>query len=193
MERKLLDKSSEELKQLFEDHVDNPESLFALLYELTYRSAKSIDGMDRQIITILVDRFSESFKWPNTDVVLGGGGLLIHDFDVPEESPLKLLGYTTGRSGAGRTTRRRILRRAYHDELPEVHSRDYMAKWGSPHTSNRLRAIATHIASLTRNAKRKNAANMSLAISHWEEDLQYLRREFYAGVYDFSWPSTTLA
>ena len=70
----------------------------------------------------------------------------------------------------------------------------YIAKFGEPKTGQRLKQIASTIASFTRNAKRRKTHDFSFAINNWENDLATLKSNFYDGVYDleFLYPSTSI-
>lgn len=132
-------------------------------------------------------------KWPGTDPIpshgRGDGG----EFNRPDKSPLKRLGYTVGQSGETRSTRRRALRETYKTEkedLPGTYPADYLEEWGPAESGARLKRIADHLASSCRNSRKKDG-NYGLAIDHWEEDLRWLKRTFYNPLtYGFEWPST---
>jgi hypothetical protein len=68
--------------------------------------------------------------------------------------------------------------------------RDNMAEWGAPSTGPRLRKMVESLAAFARNAKRRDARRLSVAIAEWESDLDYLKRTYYVGRYDFVWPDT---
>lgn len=131
----------------------------------------------------------QGFRWVSTEVYRSLGGEMSGN-SWPQVGLLKYLGYTVGRAGLAPSTRRGILRQIYQrSDLPTVCSSDYMAKWGQARSAQRLRELAVTLASFTRLRKRQTA-DCSVAIFDYEDDLQWLKEEFYVGRYDhcFSWP-----
>lgn len=52
-----------------------------------------------------------------------------------------------------------------------------------------LKKVATHIAAMVRLSKKRPDTRMKGAIQRWEEDLEWLRTEFFdRGGYLFHWP-----
>jgi hypothetical protein len=83
--------------------------------------------------------------------------------------------------------RRAILTKAFMEDLPNVGSARYMARWGMPGSAQRLKRIAYHLWSVSGFSKDREA-DYSLAREEWESDLQWLKVTFYDnGGYDFSW------
>ena len=126
------------------------------------------------------------WEWPTTDVSeLGGSGGDLTQFRH-SHSGLRLCGYQVGRRGLGQAQRRRLLSDFFRKPLPSivemVHGDDYR----EPGSEERLQKMANVIASLTRNAKRKEA-DYSAAIEQWESDLEYLRIKYYVPG-SFPWP-----
>ncbi|MFQ5731486.1 MAG: hypothetical protein ACE5KM_05990 [Planctomycetaceae bacterium] len=109
-------------------------------------------------------------------------------FEV-DKSPLAVMGYRVGQSGAENSERRRVLTQAFKESLPFVGPSDYMAQWGEPETPHRLRKIAENIAAYRDNAMNQQKDN-TLAIEHWEADLSWLKKTFYHGHMRFHWPDT---
>lgn len=131
-------------------------------------------------------------RWPGTDPIPSSGGGETGEFG-PQESPLVRLGYTVGQDGLGRRSRRDLLQEAYElelDSLPGDYTEEYIEEWGPAESGARLKRIANHLAANCRNFRgRKN--DYSLAISHWEEDLEWLREKLYNPLtYGFTWPET---
>jgi hypothetical protein len=130
------------------------------------------------------------FKWPST---YSYPGVRIFDpDDLQEVGVLSLMGYHVGRNGLDKSSRRAILRDAYCGAIPYDPFTD-MDEWGAPNCSVRLKKIANCIATFARNAKkRSNAYSFRYSIEDWESDLEWLKKEFYTGVYDrplkFAWP-----
>lgn len=132
----------------------------------------------------------EGFAWPSTTATPtdSPAGL---QFDAPQDGILRDLGYKVGNRGVAQSTRRVILQDAYESELPWKANAEYLAEFGAPRTAQRLQKLANCIAASARNTKRRdNSGSFEVAISHWEDDLDWMRCEFYAGHYDFHWPST---
>ena len=103
-----------------------------------------------------------------------------------EESPLHAMDYRVGQSGWDANTRRQILSSAFKEPLPFVEGLGYMEAWGEPGTGQRLHKMAMHIAYLVD----KNSGRQSLgaAVRDWNDDLKWLKAEFYRGVFNFNWP-----
>ena len=116
-----------------------------------------------------------------------------NDFDYSNEWPdkglLSYVGYHVGKSGKSPIERRKILSNVFLSELPNVQNPQYMKEWGQIKSSQRLRKIANSLASFIRNAKRKNEIPDE-AINDWENDLDWLKKKYYRGVFTFPWPST---
>jgi hypothetical protein len=104
-----------------------------------------------------------------------------------DESPLKKLGYTVGRThGLPANERRVILKNAYLGPLKRVHSDEYMQDWGQPRTRRRLWRIANHLAWLARS--KRNIPNFETAIDHWASDLRALEKDYFKPWMRFAWP-----
>lgn len=129
------------------------------------------------------------FDWPTTTIVPGKGGEVGDPSLWPRTGMLQYLGYRVGVNGLDSDQRRKILGEAFTSPLPNVESPQYMKEWCSPRSAGRLLKLANTLASFARNAKRR-AAEMSAAISDWEQDLAWLKDEFYHGRFTFPWPST---
>jgi hypothetical protein len=129
------------------------------------------------------------FRWPSTAAESGSGQLIPTGWQ--REGFLKFLGYAVGETkGKGALLRRQLMNEIFEGPLPPVFNRDYLAEWSAPGSVGRLRKLAETIAALTRNAKRRQTANMRQAIEDWESDLEYLRTTFYVGRFNFDWPRT---
>jgi hypothetical protein len=112
--------------------------------------------------------------------------------EAPEIGLLKHFGYIVGHSGLSGIKRREILDYVYDlKSLPKTSfPESYLGQWGSARSAKRLNKMAQSIASFCRSARSRNAAEMSCATQEWEEDLAYLKNEYYAGHSDeFIWPS----
>lgn len=117
------------------------------------------------------------------------------EVDWPKEGLLSFMGYRVGQKGAVEESRRTILDYIYVRNVPNVTSVDYMLKWGKPNTGKRLLKLARSIANFVKNAKRKDVIAYMVSVIEWESDLDYLKRKYYVGRYDFGgdrfkWPLT---
>lgn len=129
----------------------------------------------------------EHFKWPSTASSPGNGEYSISEFS---EGVLGYLGYHVGKSGEANAAHRQIkLERIFEGYLPPINRPEYMRQWGEPGQPARLRKMAESIAYIVR-TKRHMSADYSVAIEHWEEDLQFLYEQFYVERFGFSWPRT---
>tara|TARA_B100001964_G_C14255700_1_gene612328 strand:- start:293 stop:934 length:642 start_codon:yes stop_codon:yes gene_type:complete len=126
------------------------------------------------------------FPWPTTDAPASQYGLSGEVYWY-KDGLLSYVGYKVGNDGKSKKVRQNILNCVFYNDLPHVNSKQYMSEWGDKQTSNRLRKMAEVIATLTRNAKRRDAS-MNEAIRNWEEDLDYLYNEYYVDKFHFSWP-----
>lgn len=139
----------------------------------------------------LEDAF-KPFKWPTTEVrglarrmllrFQGGVGLLgVYEYHV---------GWTGDRA----LDRRHVLKEILEDESSRP--RSVYPSAGPPRSCLRLRAVAYSIADCVKRARRRISADMTKAISDWEEDLDWLKRTYYNGRCDgtasqarFLWPN----
>jgi hypothetical protein len=127
------------------------------------------------------------FTWPSTNPKGEGGG---DGISRNAQGLLKYMGYQVGMSnGESSPTRRNILDAVFAGELPPVIGPDYMRRWAKPGTPERLHRLANELATFARNAKSKGSANLEVAISDWEEDLDYLHDAYYVRKFHFGWPS----
>jgi len=109
---------------------------------------------------------------------------------APQVGVLRYVGYTVGVTGHGRSDRHQILQRVFECELPLVKSAEYMAEWGRPNSTTRLKKIADSIVYFCHNAMGRQRANMRRAIENYRDDLDWLKTTFYNGNYEgaFPWP-----
>jgi hypothetical protein len=89
--------------------------------------------------------------------------------------------------------RRQALRRTLESErgeFPDHYPDDKTKQWGAPGSSARLRMIAGELARQCRAAK-KNSNDTSAAVGCWEDDLNWLKDNFYNPMtFSFRWPQT---
>lgn len=129
------------------------------------------------------------FNWPSS--FAGPSSYPLPEINWPKQGMLSYLNYKVGRAGPVETKRRKILSTIYETEvLPNLNSRTYMEQWGRARSDVRLQKLANCIAAFTRNAKRNDPEKFEISIKHWESDLEWLKLTFYAGRYQFYWPST---
>jgi hypothetical protein len=72
--------------------------------------------------------------------------------------------------------------------LSQVNSPEYMAEWGEPQSSRRLRKLANSMATFRNNAANRTAHDMVQATSEWRADLDWLWEEFHEARLGFPWP-----
>lgn len=121
------------------------------------------------------------FEFPTRSVVYSRRQAYATDERTWREAGiLSLSGYRVGKTrGLRPDQRRRILNwLVLKDDLRDVEDRDYAAEWGEPQTSERLKKIVDSIATFARDRK-DDPRDYRMAIEHWKDDLEYLRRTFY--------------
>jgi len=187
-DRPFINNLTAELHERATKDWSNPTQLRLLYMELLYRERRAARLL-RELIEDRLKGFKEYFPWPTTDVPDGTGSIGEQAFQV-QEGLLGFIGYRVGINGVTAQKRRAILEDVYLREIPPVNSCEYMQEWGKPRTAKRLKKLANVLAAFARLAKRNGSTTRAKAISHWEADLEYLKRKFYNGVYSFSWPRT---
>ncbi|HIF9126983.1 TPA: hypothetical protein ACX6QH_002681 [Photobacterium damselae] len=132
------------------------------------------------------DIVSGGFKWPSTIAYEANEN--IPEINWPQVGMLKGVGYSVGMNGLPTDQRRELLSNVMSQPLPYVISYTYHREWGEPSTTERLKKLANTIASLAKNSKR-SSKNTSQAINDWEDDLKWLKENYYRnGQYAWSWP-----
>lgn len=110
-----------------------------------------------------------------------------HEERGVDESPLKKMGYTVGKTnGLVASARQKIISQAFGGELPFTHSEEYMQDWGHPRTRRRLWRMSNHLAWLAKSWKR--LPSHRYAVKDWTTDLAYLKRQYYRPWMKFAWP-----
>lgn len=128
------------------------------------------------------------FPWPSTIAPIGTGSL--PEVDWPKQGLLSYMGYQVGVNAARAEKRRQILAQVFDaKDLPKVDSPEYMRQWGGCRSSQRLYKMSHSIASFARNAIRNDPDRLAIAIRHWTDDLDWLKRTYYTGRFQFEWPS----
>jgi hypothetical protein len=186
---------TEDLDKLSTSNWGNAEMLNQIASELGHRNRKRAKNLKIKLDTRLdeLKKTSETFSWPSTQISIGENDGTLSEEAFPHVSGmLSHLEYRVGSSGHLAKERRQILDDIYLGSLPNVNSREYMEEWGTPKTAKRLKKLAETLAALTRTAKRKVEHDTSTAVEDWEADLQYLKKKYYQGHYDFRWPNTAI-
>jgi len=138
------------------------------------------------------------FDWPTTDVPERTRGLAVpfSTFESPETGLLGHMGYHVGKtSDLTQAERREILDEVIAAALRAASPPDeyYLGQWGDPRTPDRLRKTANCIASFVRLRKLDTTKDNSVAIGDWEEDLRYLKSQYYGSLGSrFVWPDTSV-
>lgn len=188
--RPYIDKLNLELRQFARENWDNLSILAEILVELLFRRKKLAIDLRGHVVERLIEIQMESFNWPSTEVILGSGSLA--NVDWPKAGLLSFMGYRTGLKGSVEESRREILDFMYTKNVPNVISVEYMKKWGKPNTGKRLLQLARSLANFVKNEKRNNPITYMVSITEREADLEYLKRKYYIGRYDFTWPRTNV-
>jgi hypothetical protein len=188
LNRPHIKKLNLDLKRFARENWDNPSVLAEILAELLFRRRMLAVNLRSQIVERLIELQLQNFQWPSTETSIGSGKL--DSTDWPEEGLLSFMGYRTGQKGATEESRRAILDFIYTSNVPNVTSVEYMGKWGKPNTGKRLLKLARTLANLVKLEKRKDYWAYMISITEREADLEYLKKNYYVGRYDFTWPKT---
>ena len=171
---------------------ENISHLQEVLSELKYRKSRKAVELYKKIAAKIADLSTkevQSFRWPTTAIIGDSAfALRIAHFDY-DQGLLKFMGYAVGQKGAYRNRRQQVLDYVFNERVPKVQSNEYMAEWGEPKSSCRLKKLADSLATFARNARRRRSSDMDHAISEWEEDLKYLKETYYDRKYRFDWPA----
>lgn len=134
---------------------------------------------------------NDYFRWP--DIQAEPGQTVLSAIHAPEIGIFAALGYRVGKvRGQPDAVRLFLLDQIFASVLPPVNDADYMRPWGLPGTATRLRKMAYFLASEIKNAKRKVAQDMSVAIADWRRDYRYLYDKYYVDRFKFALPSLSL-
>lgn len=177
-----------ELEQKADENEDDPRALLEILHDLTTWSDEEIAEVQRKIIDQVSKHLETPFPWPETNAPTGDG--TVDPDEWPEIGLLGKLGYKVGKGGKNKYKRRAILRRAFQVEASEwLPVEEQASEWGDAVSEERLEKIANSLSAFARNAKKRDETSLGTAISHWEEDLEYLKERFYGTRHSFDWPS----
>ena len=128
---------------------------------------------------------SHSFEWPSIkhretiriDVELGKGWR--------DTSPLTAKGYHAGKTySLSSKNRRDILTSVFcsHLEFSEEFPEYEISEWGDPESSDRLKKMASHITWVM-----GIHSSHTYAVEDWQEDLDWMKKEFYDPRFSFRW------
>ena len=135
----------------------------------------------------VLEYFSDlGFDWPNTYVNGSSHGEILTEVEWEKIGVLKYYGYSVGGNGLRISERRLILDKVFHSTIPKgVWKYSYLKEWGEPKSSTRLKKMANSLASFCKNQKKRNH---KLAASHYESDLEWLKKKYYKNSLRFKWP-----
>ncbi|WP_422450685.1 MULTISPECIES: hypothetical protein [unclassified Endozoicomonas] len=147
------------------------------------------------IASIAYEKYCEfhemrEFKWPTTDIFKGSDVSPALDF-TDNKGLLSIYGYRVGKNGKSESERKNILRKLMELNLRTENLRldeNYIYSWGQGNTKDRLKKLAYTLAAFVKNAKRKKF-DYKESISDWEQDLAFLKENYYDGFYSFAWPT----
>lgn len=179
-----------ELTKLARHGAGDYVALHEIFVELLFRKRRTAIRLREKIRQHLAQLHGH-FIWPTTVAAPGDGSLEAGNFQYAQ-GMLGYLGYRVGASGGSWAQRRLLLDYVFLNTLPRIDSEVYTAKWGKPNGAIRLKKLAKSIATFIRNAKRNKSKSYAVAIRNWEADLEYLKKTYYVGHYDFPWPKTVV-
>ena len=177
-----------ELKQKAKENEDDPQALLEILYDLTTWSNDDIAELQKWIIEQVSEDLDSSLTRSPIEVPAGDGSV-----DSDEWSDVGLLGslgYKVGKRGKPQFRRRAILRLAFRCEADEYLPESEAEKWEAPESPGRLQRMANSLSAFASNARR-NSGSYDTAISHWEQDLQFLKEEYPETGSRVDWPSVS--
>ncbi len=113
-----------------------------------------------------------------------------------DQSPLHAYGYSVGNSSPLSDLERTLLLISFYNADYSVEITDIELKkdWGDPKSARRLQRIATHLQSaINLRYARKNNSSFKQAMTHWFNDLEYLKRMVYIPYgFKFEWPQISV-
>ena len=202
VERPLNSFRIDEFNEFYKNNNNNKTQMNRLFLELLYRRSSRVNKSKniKKKFTAILELVHEeiSFKWPSTEAPTNENPKTSIK-EMKEDGLLLFYGYRVDKKNAKPSNEREIiLSDIYENEILSTAKKKfdtaYIAKFGEPKTGQRLKQIASTIASFARNAKRRKTHDFSFAINNWENDLATLKSNFYDGVYDleFLYPSTSI-
>lgn len=131
-------------------------------------------------------------RWPERAICKEREALNGQWYQMPEEGMLGFFGYHVGRvRGIAPAQRQEILDYVFRGELPLIESESYMARWGAPSSSERLREIASSIVRFAQRARGRIQHDLEDALQEWAHDRAYLWRRYYdkhRSQHRWTWP-----
>ena len=202
VERPLNSFRIDEFNEFYKNNNNNKTQMNRLFLELLYRRSSRVNkgkNIKKKFTAILELVHEEiSFKWPSTDAPTNENPKTSIK-EMKEDGLLLFYGYRVDKKNAKPASEREIILSDIYEHAilataKKEFDANYIEKFGEPKTGQRLKQIASTIASFTRNAKRRKTHDFSFAINNWENDLATLKSNFYDGVYDleFLYPSTSI-
>lgn len=200
MDRPYMNHSGDEVRGLINEHWGDFAQLGVVAYEIQFRQLIKEEqraAVIERMVELGMQGRSEAtngpeFDFPTTDIVRNRrlATQALGTVDWRQYGLMSLSGYRVGRTrGEPTETRRKILNWLFlEDDLRDIDDVRYAAEWGAPKSADRLEKLANTLATFVRNAKRRDATTMNLAITEWSEDLQYLKETFYDNWGGFPWP-----
>lgn len=159
-------------------------ALIDVVNKSTKNAHENIDGRRGKLLS------EDRFIWPHT--IAEPGKRHMKYLNAPEEGLLKYLGYKVGVSGLSTSRRHAILEKALQWDVPNSCGAEMQEEWGAASTCRRLKKLSYTIASFVKLKKRmKSRDRYSQAIRDWEDDLSWLKEQYYAPCQPrFTWPRT---
>lgn len=122
----------------------------------------------------------DSEAWPSVEAEPDNSNHSL-TIDAPEKGLLSYFGYQVGQKAPPPKQRREALAKAFREAIPlDSFPHHYALSCGLPGSPERLHKIATTIAALIRNGKRRGQP-LATAVEHWEADLEWLKDTYYLG------------
>lgn len=189
-ERPFRDHFWQALSQQAKEAWDDPFNLYAICTEALIRCRKNKSSKAQNVLDEVRPRLEELIEGlmpPEPDAEPGQNDL--DDTDWPKIGVLKAMGYVTGeRKGKSGAERRAVLEQVFFGPLLNVDSREYMAEWSTDASPLRLSKMAWAIAQFANNRRRSLGGNDDTAVSEWKNDLEWMKKRFYEGHFNFPWP-----
>lgn len=152
-------------------HIKGFESYIFEIFE-DYDKRKKVDA---QLLSN-----TPRWEWPVVRTDLGKTKV---DGRFKERSALKIFGYTVGKvAGWPEMKRRKFLSDFIECQLPNIVFDFFGDEYGEPFSSQRLRRVATVLASNASLRLRSDPVKFAYAISDWKDDLDFLRKKYYVGM-----------
>lgn len=171
------------------DELDEEVRKFA---EFNLQFFLTLASEERSFKPIKLPDDANYFRWPDTDVINKARNAEALNIDAEDAGVLSILGYNVQLNGPTDAERRRVLDGLFNGniQMPRSLPEQYVVQWGDTRSVTRLRKMACSIASFARQHKRKRNASVQ-AIGKWQNDLAYLRRQYYEPFSShFDWPAT---